>query len=65
MPQDKKKNPKAKRAAKASIKLRESARSQKNPVLRKIADTLADKQLAKAMKLNKETREVTRKSRKK
>lgn len=57
MPQEKKKTDhKAKTAAKASIRLRNSARGQSNRVLAKIADYAADKQLEKAMKLNKKTR---------
>lgn len=56
-PQEKKKkNPKARKAAKSSIMLRTSAQGQKNPILKKIANTMADKQLEKAMKLNAKTR---------
>jgi hypothetical protein len=65
MPQDKKRSAKARKAAKSSIMLRTSAQGQKNRLLKGIANKLADKQLEKAMKLNKQTREISRKSRKK
>ena len=53
----KKTDHKAKNAAKASIALRTSAQGQENRVLRGVGNWLADKQLEKAMKRNKATRE--------